>query len=66
MTPAENDNTNLFKSNSEAFQFGGIVQFSAVDQSPGPRVYGGYGVGGGGFALLVHAVVASDGAVCGF
>jgi len=42
-----------------------VVQLGAVSEATGPGKDGGDGVGGGGLALLVLAVVTSDRSVCG-
>lgn len=53
----------LFQRVGEAFQLRGAIELGAVDEAPRPGVDGRDGVGGGGFPLLVHAVVARHGAV---
>lgn len=49
--------TYIFKRESELCKVGRVIQLGTVQQTPGPRVDGGHGVGGGWLALLVHAVV---------
>jgi len=53
----------LFKGLSEGHDLGGVVELAALGQTTGPGKNGGNGVGAGLAALLVLAIVASDGAV---
>ena len=50
---------------AELGEIGVSVQVGAVFETPGPGKDGGHGVGGGGVALLVLAVVPGDGTVGG-
>lgn len=55
--------TYIFKRECEPLKLGRVVQLGAVQEPPCPGVDGRHGVGGGGLALLVHAVVARHSAV---
>ena len=56
-------NAGLLESLGEGNELGGVVELATLDKTTGPGEDGGNGVGGGLVALLVLAVVASDGTV---